>query len=94
MRPSYIILTDSGERLYLDGAQQFSAYEYEWQAGRFGFWFDPEQPNDSYCYEPIFDPDFDGDLGECIQARTIPFRAFDAAGHLICQDNGGVCFWL
>lgn len=95
MKPYYIDLIESGERLYLGDAWEFNPNEYEWQAGRYGFWYDPERPNESYVYEPVFDPNFDGDLGECTTARTILFRAYDEAGNLICEDTDHVTsFWL
>lgn len=93
MRPSYIILTDSGERLDIANAYEFNPNEYdlsyEFQDRKIGFYFSPEYPNESYCYTP--DPNGDD---EPITATTIGFEAYDDAGHLICQDEGGSGLWL
>lgn len=95
MKLSYIILTESGERLYMGDAWKFNPNEYEWLAGRYGFCYCAERPNDSYCYEPIFDEGFEGDLGECTMARTISYQGFDADGNLICHSSDhGTPFWL
>ena len=93
MRPSYIILTDSGERLDLCNAYEFNPNEYdlsyEFQGRQIGFYFTSLYPNESYCYIP--DPNEDD---EPITATTIGFRAYDSAGHLICEDEGGSGIWL
>ena len=93
MRPSYIILTKSGERLDLNQANEFNPNEFdlsfEFQAQNIGFYFSPGYPNESFCYEP--DPNGDD---EPITATTIGFEAYDDAGHLICQDEGGSGLWL
>ena len=93
MKPSYIILTESGERLDLSQANEFNPNEYdlsyEFQDKAVGFYFSSLYPNESYCYTP--DPNEDD---EPITATTIGFRAYDEAGHLICEDEGGSGFWL
>jgi hypothetical protein len=93
MRPSYIILNDSGERFDLNQAHEFNPNEYdlsyEFQDRNIGFCFSPEYPNESFCYEP--DPNGDD---EPITATTLGFKAYDAAGDLICQDEGGCGIWL
>ena len=93
MRPSYIILTKSGERLDLNQANEFNPNEFdlsfEFQDKNIGFYFSPEYPNESYCYTP--DPNEDD---EPITATTIGFRAYDETGNIICQDEGGNGFWL
>jgi hypothetical protein len=93
MRPSYIILTKSGERLDIVNAYEFNPNEfdilYEFQDRKIGFYFSPEYPNESYCYTP--DPNEDD---EPITATTIGFEAYDETGNVICQGDGGNGFWL
>ena len=93
MRPSYIILTDSGERLELANAYEFNPNEYdlsyEFQDRKIGFYFTSLYPNESYCYTP----DIEGDE-EPVTATTLAFKAYDAAGNLICRDEGGCGIWL
>jgi hypothetical protein len=93
MKPSYIILTETGERLDLNQANEFNPNEfdlsYEFQDRCIGFYFTAMYPNESYCYRP--DPNEDDDP---ITATTLGFRAYDSAGHLICEDEGGCGIWL
>ena len=93
MRPSYIILTETGERLDLNQANEFNPNEYDFTHvlnGRYlGFYFSAEYPNESYCYAP--DPNEDD---EPVTATTLGFKAYDEDGHLICQDEGGCGIWL
>ena len=93
MRPSYIILTETGERLDSNQANEFNPNEYDFThllKGRYlGFYFSPEYPNESYCYTP--DPNGDD---EPITATTLGFKAYDSAGHLICEGEGGGGLWL
>ena len=93
MRPSYIILTDSGERLDLSQANEFNPNEFdvsfEFVDRLIGFYYSPEYPNESYCYTP--DPNEDD---EPITATTLGFIAYDENGNVICQGEGGNGFWL
>lgn len=94
MKPSYIILTETGERFDLNKANEFNPNEYdlsfEFPDRLIGFYFSPEYPNESYCYTPDLEPDG----SEPITATTLGFRAYDPAGNLICSDEGGCGFWL
>ena len=93
MKPSYIILTESGERFDLNQANEFNPNEfdlsYEFEDHKIGFYYTSLYPNESYCYIP----DDNGD-DEPVTASTIGFKAYDDAGHLICQDEGGNGIWL
>ena len=94
MRPSYIILTDSGERLDLSRANEFNPNEFdvtfEFPDRLIGFCYSHDYPEESYCYSPDIDPDGD----EPITATTIGFKAYDETGNIICQGDGGNGFWL
>lgn len=94
MRPSYIILTETGERLDLNKANEFNPNEYdlnfEFQDRLIGFYFSSEYPEESYCYSP----DIDDPEEEPVTATTIGFKAYDETGHLICEDDGGNGIWL
>jgi hypothetical protein len=93
MKPSYIILTETGERLDLNQANEFNPNEYdlsyEFQDRKIGFYFTSLYPNESYCYTP----DYDGE-DEPITATTLAFKAYDETGHLVCEDEGGCGIWL
>lgn len=93
MKPSYIILTETGERLDLNQANEFNPNEfdisYEFLDRLIGFYFCPEYPQESYCYSH----DMDGE-DEPVTATTIGYRANDDAGHIICEDEGGNGIWL
>ena len=89
MRPSYIILTKSGERLDIANAYEFNPNEYAWKDRLIGFCFSEKYPNESYCYTPDIEDD-----NEPITATTLGFKAYDAAGNLICEDEGGCGIWL
>lgn len=93
MKPSYIILTESGERLDISQANEFNPNEFdlsfEFQDRNIGFYFSPEYPNESYCYTP--DPNGDD---EPVTATTLGFKAYDEDGHLICEGEGGGGLWL
>ena len=93
MRPAYIILTETGERFDLNQANEFNPNEYdlsyEFQDRKIGFYFKSLYPTESYCYTP----DIEGDE-EPVTATTLGFKAYDAAGNLICQDEGGCGIWL
>ena len=94
MKPSYIILTETGERFDLNQANEFNPNEfdvsYEFQDYFMGFYFTSLHPEESYCYSP----DVDDPEEEPVTATTIGFKAYDAAGHLICEDEGGNGIWL
>ena len=94
MRPYYIILTDTGERLDLSQANEFNPNEfdlmYEWADRLIGFSFSPDYPNESYCYTP----DYEDGEDEPITATTLGFKAYDETGHLVCEDEGGCGLWL
>lgn len=94
MRPSYIILTETGERFDLNQANEFNPNEYdisyEFQDRLIGFYFSSLYPEESYCYSPDLYPDGD----EPITATTIGFKAYDETGNVICQGEGGNGFWL
>lgn len=94
MRPSYIILTETGERFDLNQANEFNPNEYdisyEFQGRLIGFYFTSLYPEESYCYSP----DIDDPEEEPVTATTLGFKAYDAAGHLICEDEGGCGIWL
>ena len=94
MRPSYIILTETGERLDSNQANEFNPNEYDFThllKGRYlGFYFSPEYPNESYCYVPDYDPEY----GLTDTATTVGFKAYDSDGYLICEDEGGSGLWL
>lgn len=94
MRPSYIILTETGERFDLNQANEFNPNEfdvsYEFQDRLIGFYFTALYPEESYCYSP----DIDDPEEEPVTATTIGFKAYDATGHLICEDEGGNGIWL
>lgn len=93
MKLAYIILTETGERFDLDKANEFNPNEhdlsYEFQDRKIGFYFTSLYPNESYCYAP----DIEGE-DEPITATTLGFKAYDAAGELICQGEGGCGIWL
>lgn len=94
MKPSYIILTDSGERFDLNKANEFNPNEYdlsfEFRDRKIGFYFTSLYPNESYCYTPDIDPNED----EPVTATTLGFRAYDSADNLICSNEGGYGIWL
>lgn len=94
MRPSYIILTETGERFDLNQANEFNPNEYdlsyEFQDRLIGFYFAALCPEESYCYSP----DIDDPEEEPVTATTLGFKAYGAAGHLICEDEGGNGIWL
>lgn len=94
MKPSYIILTETGERLDLANAYEFNPNEfdlnYEFQDRKIGFYFSPDDPEESYCYTP----DYEDDEDEPTTATTLGFIAYDEAGNIICQGEGGDGFWL
>ena len=46
-------------------------------------------PNESYCYTTD-----DNGEDEPITATTLAFEAYDQAGQLICEDEGGCGLWL
>ena len=93
MKPSYIILTASGERFDLNRANEFNPNEYdlcfEFPDRKIGFYYTSLYPNESYCFTP--DPNEDD---EPITATTLGFKAYDSAGNLICKDEGGCGIWL
>lgn len=92
MELSYIILTESGERLYMNQANEFNPNEFCWinpndlHAPVVLVWDNLE----SFCYmqDPEDDPN-DPTIGV-----TIPFSAYDANGCLLYSDEGGVPVWL
>ena len=91
MRPSYIILIESGERLDLANAHEFNPNEYAWIGRNVGFSFCPHAPNESYCFSPDYAPDY----GLTDTAHTVLYRAYDSDGHLVCEDTDHVTmFWL
>lgn len=87
MKPSYIILTETGERLDLNQANEFNPNEYAW--ANIGLYCDPDNLSESYCYTP----DYEGE-DEPTTATTLGFKAYDPAGNLICQGEGGCGIWL
>lgn len=93
MKPSYIILTETGERLDLNQANEFNPNEYdlsyEFQDRKIGFYFTSAYPNESYCYTTD-----DNGEDEPIMATTLAFEAYDQDGQLICEDEGGCGLWL
>ena len=90
MKPSYIDLIESGERLYLNQAEEIYPNEFTWVTPDIWFVFKPEHPNDSVCFDPVYNADGWPDM-----AKTILFRAYDEAGNLICEDTDHVTsFWL
>lgn len=98
MKPSYIILTESGERLNMNQANEFNPNEFEWHQGdnwheSIGlYWGD--DPGERYCYRADYDERFtDPDDGPTT-ATTLAFRAYDSAGNMIFENEGGLGFWL
>jgi hypothetical protein len=98
MKPSYIILTESGERLDMNQANEFNPNEFEWHQG--DDWRDSiglywgDDPGERYCYKADYDERFtDPDDGPAT-ATTIAFKAYDNAGNVIFADEGGIGFWL
>ena len=89
MRLDYIILTATGERLNKSDAVEFNPNEYAWKDGSVGFYFSEDDPNESYCYTPDLEND-----SEPITAITLGFKAYDVAGNVICEDEGGLGMWL
>ena len=94
MTLSYIILNDSGERLDLSKANEFNPNEFAWTDPN-GFlppvalsWDDDNLDGFCYMQDPNEDPN-DPAIGV-----TSPFSAYDSADNMICQDEGGVAFWL
>lgn len=99
MKPAYIILTESGERLDLNQANEFNPNEYEWHQGddwrnAVGLYIEPNDLTESYCYRPDFDERFDDPEDEPTTATTIAFKAYDKDGNLLFENEGGNGFWL
>lgn len=95
MKPSYIILTETGERLDLCNAEEFNPNEYAWKELGIGFSFCEYEPDGSYCYRPDYDERFIGEDGIPTTAHTILFEAYDQDGNMICEDTDHVTsFWL
>lgn len=91
MKPSYIILIETGERLNLSDAYEFNPNEYAWKDRLIGFCFSEKYPNESYCYKP----DIDDPEEEPITATTILFKAYDEDNNLLCEDTDHVTgMWL
>ena len=92
MKPSYIILTESGERLNILDAIHYNPNRaetyYEWASRKIGFCFSKKHPNESYCFTPDQEDD-------PITAHTVLFRAYDESGNIICTGSDHVTqFWL
>ena len=91
MKLAYIILNDSGERLDISKANEFNPNEYDFtpvlKDRCIGFYYDPEYPDEAYCYTPDQDE-------EPETATTLGFKGYDEDGHLICEDEGGCGMWL
>lgn len=100
MRPSYIILTDSGERLDLNQANEFNPNEFEWHTSdnwrdAVGLYIEPNDLTESYCYKADYDERFMDDEDTPSTATTIAFKAYDEAGNVLFEDPEGGCgFWL
>ena len=95
MRPSYIILIESGERLDLNQANEFNPNEFAWKDHGIGYSFCEYEPDGSYCYRPDYNERFLGDDGIPTTAVTIPSRAYDQDGNMICEDTDhATSFWL
>lgn len=93
MKPFYIILTDTGERLELSDAFRYEPndYEviYEFTERLLGFDFAVLYPNESFCYR--VDPFED----EPTTATTIAYQAYSEDGHLLCQSaESGIRLFL
>jgi hypothetical protein len=92
MKPSYIILTETGERLDLNQANEFNPNEYAWMNDsglNIGLYCNPEYLSESYCYTPDIEED-----DEPITATTLAFMLYDESGKMIFSDEGGNGFWL
>jgi hypothetical protein len=89
----HIYLPDTEDYLYICDAWKCNDF-YEWHAGRHGLYWDEENPENSYVFEPVLDDDFDGDYGEAVTARTLPFKAYDMDGNLIMESDRQTTFWL
>jgi hypothetical protein len=100
MKPSYIILINSGERLDLNKANEFNPNEYEWHQANdwrdaVGLYVNPNDLNESYCYKADFDERFMDEYDSPSTATTIAFKAYDKNDNLLFQDlEGGCGFWL
>jgi hypothetical protein len=99
MKPSYIILTETGERFDLNQANEFNPNEYEWHQGdnwvnSVGLYIEVNDLTESYCYRPDFDERFDDPEDGPTTATTLAFKAYDETGHLVCEDEGGCGIWL
>lgn len=91
MKPSYIILIETGERLNLSDAYEFNPNEFAWKNDTIGFFFSEDYPNESFCYSP----DIDDPEEEPITATTILFKAYDEHDNLVCEDTDHVTgMWL
>lgn len=92
MKLSYIILTESGERLDMNQANEYQPNEFCWinlnDSGRdYGLRY---QPND--CTGLVFTTDPND--SEPIMAMSVPFQAFSADGVLLFDNADSVPFWL
>ena len=92
MKPSYIILTESGERLYIADAIHYNPTRpetyFEWASRKIGFCFCKTRPNESYCFTP-------DQIDEPVTAHTVLFEAYDESGKLICKGSDHITqFWL
>jgi hypothetical protein len=94
MKPAYIILTETGERIDLCQANEFNPNEFdlsfEFSDRLMGFYYTALYPEESYCYKPDLDPDGD----EPTTATTVGFKVYDSDGNTICQNEGGNGIWL
>lgn len=93
-KPSYIILLESGERLNINEAIEFNPNEYEWIDRETGFYFEEDDPNESYCYKVDHDERFEDD-GVPVTATTQFYRAYDEDGNVVCEEIEHITgFWL
>lgn len=98
MLPSYIILTKTGERFNLNESTEFNPNEFEWHQGdswidATGLFWDDEH-GERYCYRADYDERFTDPEDGPTTATTLAFRAYDSAGNMIFEDEGGNGFWL
>lgn len=92
MELSYIILTESGERLNMNQANEYQPNEFCWinpnDSGRdYGFRY---QPNDRTGFVFTTDPNDP----EPAMAVTVPCKGYTAGGVLLFDNADSVPFWL
>lgn len=92
MKLSYIILTESGERLNMNQANEYQPNEFCWvnpnDSGRdYGLIY---QPNDCTGFVFTTDPNDP----EPAMAVTVPCKGYTADGVLLFNNADSVPFWL